>query len=39
MKTAPLQRIISQLYLSVIVFEWISWQQGAKWTTDIAKHF
>lgn len=39
MKTAPLQRIISQLYLSVIVFEWISWQQGAKWTTGIAKRF
>lgn len=39
MKTAPLQRIISQLYLSVIVYEWISWQQGAKWMTGIAKHF
>jgi len=39
MKTAPLQRIISQLYLGVIVYEWISWQQGAKGTTGIAEHF
>lgn len=39
MKAAPLQGIISQLYLSVIVYEWIPWQQGAKWTTGIAKHF